>query len=139
MPRKPAKRPGRPRTSKLSRAEQLRLAKQRQRLRERAAGIRKLELPVPAADAERLRVAMADRGFREAAMALVGQYVVDIQEWPALRELAWNRADRWIPAAEAFALYERNWRHIDRDALGERERAFIAQLAERFGGGHLNV
>jgi hypothetical protein len=131
--------PGRPKTSKLSRAEQLRLAKRRQRERERVAGITKLELPLRAPDAERLRVAMTDPGFREAVAALVDEYVVDIGEWPALRELAWNRVDRWIPAGEAFALYERNWRHVDRDALQERERTFIARLAERFGGGHLDV
>ena len=139
MHAKAPRRRGRPRTSKLPRAEQLRLAKRRQRERERNAGIRKIELPLPAPDAERLRIAMMDPGFREAAAGLVDKYVVDIRQWPALRELAWNRADRWIPAGEAFSLYERNWRHVDRDALAEREREFIAQLAARFGDGRLVV
>lgn len=139
MHERAAKRPGRPRTSTLPRAEQLRLAKRRQRERQRGAGVRKVELPLPAQQAERLRVAMTDPAFREAAVDLLNKHVVDIREWPALRELAWNRADRWIPAGEAFALYERNWRHVDRAALTQREREFIAELAQRFGDGRLDA
>lgn len=31
--------------------------------------------------------------------------------------LCWNRSERFIPAAEAFALYEQNWREVvDRPA-----------------------
>jgi hypothetical protein len=133
------KRPGRPRTSPLPRAEQLREAKRRQRLRERSAGLRKVELQLPSADAERLRVALGDAGFREAARELLDRHVVDIQAWPALRELAWNRADRWISGAEALALYERNWRFIDARRLDGAEREFIERLAKAFGGGALNV
>ena len=44
---------------------------------------------------------------------------------------------RAIPAAEVFALYERNWRHIDTKALAESERRLIADLPSRFGGGIL--
>jgi hypothetical protein len=139
MREKATRQAGRPRTSELPRAEQLRLAKRHQRERERDAGIRKIEVPLPAPEAERVRVAMADPGFREAAAQLVKTYVVDVREWPALRELAWNRADRWIPAGEAFSLYERNWRHVDHHALEEREREFIAELAKRFGGGRLDA
>lgn len=130
---------GRPKTSPLSRAEQLRAAKRRQRVRARAAGIRKLELQLPDADAAKLRVALTDPRFRGAARDLVDRYVVDIQEWPALRELAWNRADRWITGTEALALYERNWRLVDTQNLEDRERGFIQRLATEFGGGHLNV
>jgi hypothetical protein len=130
---------GRPRTSTLSRAEQLRAAKQRQRLRQRDAGLKKVELVLPEEDADRLRVALTDERFRKAARQLLDGYVVDIEAWPGLRELAWNRADRWIPGGEALALYERNWRHLDADALEPRERDLIHELARRFGGGHLDV
>lgn len=99
----------------------------------------KLELRLPVDDADKLRLAMANPEFREAVSALLDHYVVDITQWPALRDLAWNRVDRWIPGAEALALYERNWRHVDRERLDERERAFIGKLASQFGGGHLNV
>lgn len=58
--------------------------------------------------------------------------------WPELARLAWNRdTSRPIPGAEALELYERNWRHVDREALTHEERALIQALAERYGGGHL--
>lgn len=56
---------------------------------------------------------------------------------PELARLAWNRDPaRPIPGAEAFSLYEMNWRHVDRDALSRSEEALIRALAERYGGGH---
>jgi hypothetical protein len=82
---------------------------------------------------------MGDRGFREAAQALLDQFVIDLQAWPALRELAWNRTNRWITGQEALALYERNWRFVDQASLDPRERELIGDLAQRFGAGHLNV
>ena len=130
---------GRPKTSKLSRTEQLRAAKQRERTRRRIAGLKSVQLELPEEDAARLRTALADAGFRRAAALLLDEYVVDLQRYPALRELAWNRVDRWVTAPEALALYERNWRHVDKESLGEEERALIKRLTHVFGGGHLNV
>lgn len=55
-----------------------------------------------------------------------------------LARLVWNRdASRAIGGAEALALYEANWRHVDTAALTEAERTLIAALARRYGGGHL--
>ena len=55
-------------------------------------------------------------------------------DFPGLRALAWNRDPaRAIPAAEAFALYERNWRHVDRAAFTAAERRLVAKLPERCG------
>lgn len=57
--------------------------------------------------------------------------------YPELARLAWNRDPaRPIAGAEALSLYEANWRHVDRDALGEAETALIRALTERYGGGH---
>ena len=57
-------------------------------------------------------------------------------DFPGLRALAWNRDPlRAIPAAEAFALYERNWRHVDQTAFTAAERQLVARLTERFGRG----
>jgi len=57
-------------------------------------------------------------------------------DYPELRLLAWSRDPaRPIPAAEAFALYERNWRFVDNGRLTEREAAFIRDLVDRFGQG----
>lgn len=55
---------------------------------------------------------------------------------PGLRGITWNRdPNRPIPPAEAFAIYERNWRHVDEATLSENERRLVAALTERFGRG----
>lgn len=63
-----------------------------------------------------------------------------LEDYPALRQLAWQTpgVDALTPA-EALALYERNWRHVDQAALQPHERALIARLAEALGGGRLLV
>ncbi|HVY15611.1 MAG TPA: hypothetical protein VHB27_10290 [Rhodopila sp.] len=58
--------------------------------------------------------------------------------FPELARLAWNRdPSRPISSAEAFNLYELNWRHVDRTALTPEEQALIRALADRYGRGHL--
>lgn len=42
-----------------------------------------------------------------------------------------------IPAKEAFALYERNWRFVDQKHLTAREQLLIMKLADEFGHGIL--
>jgi len=57
--------------------------------------------------------------------------------YPELALLAWNRdPSRPMAADEAFALYERNWRHVDKDRLTPREADLIRDLTARFGRGH---
>ncbi|AZO24829.1 hypothetical protein EJ070_31965 [Mesorhizobium sp. M1E.F.Ca.ET.045.02.1.1] len=59
-------------------------------------------------------------------------------EFPQLQVLAWSRdASRPIPAEEAFALYERNWRFVDQKSLTARENLLIRKLADKFGHGIL--
>jgi hypothetical protein len=130
---------GRPRTSELTRAEQLRAAKRAQRERERLAGLAEVPLRLPAAQAERLRVARHIAGFDAALDVFLDEMVVDLGRYPRLRELAWNRADRWIPARDALALYERNWRFIDPAGLAQDEALLVDRLKDRFGGGVMNA
>jgi len=61
--------------------------------------------------------------------------LIDIEAWPQLRDLAWSRHDRRIPGAEALALYERGWHHVDAASLSPAESALIAALARRYGAG----
>lgn len=136
MPRPPRR--GRPRTSPLTRAEQLREGKRAQRERERQAGLAAVTLKLPGEAAERLKAAAAAPGFREALAAFLADEVLALEEWPVLRELAWNRADRWIPAGEALALYERNWRLVDPALLGAAEAALVERLKARHGRGLFN-
>ncbi|TPI41641.1 hypothetical protein FJW07_03775 [Mesorhizobium sp. B3-1-9] len=59
-------------------------------------------------------------------------------EFPELQALAWNRDVTCpIPAKEAFALYERNWRFVDQKHLTAREKLLIMKLADEFGHGIL--
>lgn len=130
---------GRPRTSPLTRAEQLRAAKRAQRQRERKAGLAAVELRLTADRADRLRAAIATPYFNASLDRFLDDLVLDFHEWPVLEELAWNRADRWIPAADAFALYERNWRFVEPKRLGRAEKKLIERLSNRFGGGVFNA
>ena len=130
---------GRPRRSPHPRAEQLRLAKRAQRRRERRAGLTHVQLKLPAAEAERLRAAASSPHFAKALDEFLQDVVLEIERWPQLRELTWNRADRWIPAEEALALYERNWRFVEPERLQKDEANLIDRLKRRFGSGLLNA
>lgn len=62
--------------------------------------------------------------------------VVVPAEYPELALLAWNRDPACpIAAEEAFALYERNWRHVDTNRLTPREATLIRELTDPFGHG----
>jgi hypothetical protein len=121
------KTPRRPRAA-ATRAEQLREAKRRQRARQRRAGIVPVQLELPQDQAERLKAARRSPRFAQDLEAFLDSAVVDIERWPGLRELAWNRRDRWIPAEEALALYERNRRFLDEASLTPAERELIERL-----------
>ena len=65
---------------------------------------------------------------------------VRLADYPQLRKICWNRrADALLDGAEALALYERNWRHVEPEALDGVERRLIQRLADLYGGGVLNV
>jgi hypothetical protein len=131
--------PGRPKTSPLSRAEQLRLAKRAQRARERDAGMVLVPLKLPARDAERLRAAMARPGFARQLRGLLDDALIEVAAYENLADLCWNRRDRFLGAEEAFRLYERNWRLVDTRRMKPAERALVDRLAARYGNGVLNV
>jgi len=64
---------------------------------------------------------------------------VEIARYPNLRLLAWQLHREYLAETEAFALYEREWRHVDRQSLGDEERRLIQRLADIYGRGVLNV
>jgi hypothetical protein len=128
---------GRPRSNPLPRREQLRIAKRAQRQRERAAGVVLCQVRLRKPTSERLRYALSVPGFEERLRAFLDEETIEVTAHPQLRLLCWNRADRFIPAAEAFSLYERNWRFVDQAALAPAERALIDRLTRRFGKGVL--
>ena len=64
---------------------------------------------------------------------------VRVADYPQLRLLCWNRRDAVLAAAEAFALYEANWRHVDPATLDAQERGLIEALVREYGCGVLNA
>ena len=74
-----------------------------------------------------------------ALQAFIDHQVICIDDYENLRLTAWNRAGRFMTRAEAFQLYERNWRHVDQNGLSVEERGLIAQLAQEHGKGVINA
>ena len=65
---------------------------------------------------------------------------IRLAEYPQLKKLAWQlHGVATLKPEEALGLYERNWRHVDTDALDPAERALINALAQHLGGGRLLV
>jgi len=76
----------------------------------------------------------------DAARAPVLPKVVRLGDYPALQQLAWQLPGvTELSPAQALDLYERNWRHLDRDSLTPPERRLIQALADELGGGRLLV
>lgn len=66
--------------------------------------------------------------------------VIQVDRYPQLKGLCWNRAsDTELDGEEALALYERNWRFVDVEALTSEERDLIEELVARYGNGVLHV
>ncbi|MFO1205710.1 MAG: hypothetical protein U1E63_08305 [Burkholderiales bacterium] len=86
-----------------------------------------------------MRRALATPGFEDALARFLDDALVDTDAYPNLRLLCWNRTERFIPAREAFSLYERNWRLVDEKALEPQERELIERLMRAYGAGVLNV
>ena len=61
---------------------------------------------------------------------------IHLQQFPALRRLAWQVGEGMdaLTPREALGLYERNARHLDEDRLEPHELALIRMLREVFGG-----
>ena len=110
------------------RRAQLRAAKRAQRIRERQAGRAHLQLTLPAELAERLRVAQRIPGFEGLLGEVLDTWVVRVDEYPALADLAWSLTDRFLTIDDARGLYERNWRHVDQAGLSDAERVLIRRL-----------
>lgn len=65
---------------------------------------------------------------------------VRLADYPELQRLAWQLdAATELTPEQALALYERNWKHVDRAAMTARERALVDTLARELGGGRLLV
>ena len=98
-----------------------------------------MQLLVPEDTAAKLAVARLAADFTEALDLALDELIVHLPDYPQLRDLAWNRTDEYLPAKEAFQLYERNWRFVAPHRLDPQERALIDRLKAKFGGGLINA
>ena len=133
------KRPGRPKTNALGRAEQLRLAKRAQRERDRRDGHVFCQVKLRRPTAAMLRAGLGIPGFEAELGEYLNDAIVEVKRFPNLKLLCWNRGDRYLTDRDAFGLYERNWRFVDRGRLEKQERNLIDKLAAKYGNGVLNV
>lgn len=64
-----------------------------------------------------------------------------LSDLPELRAAAWHLADKdaVLTPQEALALYERNWRHIDRQRMQPAEARLLQRLTRTIGKGVLLV
>ena len=126
---------GRPRTSGLTRAEQLRQAKRAQREREGEAGQTEARIKLPRALAQRLLFASRQPGFVAVLTKVLDSEAIEVGRYPQLKLLCWNRRNHFLMAEDAWSLYERNWRFVEPNQLEASERQLIETLSSRFGGG----
>jgi transcriptional regulator with XRE-family HTH domain len=65
---------------------------------------------------------------------------IHLADYPALKRLAWHAPGLTeLTPAEALSLYERNWRHLDREGMSASERALLDRLVNEVGKGRLLV
>lgn len=65
---------------------------------------------------------------------------IPLADYPQLNSLAWQvHGTESLSPVEAFAIYERNARHLDDAALQDRERDLMAALRQAFGDGVAGV
>ncbi|HKX43328.1 MAG TPA: hypothetical protein VJO99_19370 [Burkholderiaceae bacterium] len=61
---------------------------------------------------------------------------IRLDDFPELKRLAWQlKGETEIAPAQALSLYERNWRHLDREQMQPHERALVEALIATIGEG----
>jgi len=84
---------------------------------------------------QRARVAPMRRGRQKRRK----NDVINVDDFPELALLAWNRAIREVTGEEALALYEGNWRFVDPERMTPHEKELLDRLVREYGKGVLNV
>lgn len=65
--------------------------------------------------------------------------MIQIDKYPQLKLIAWNRPTGEVSEQEAFAIYERQWRFIDVATLTDEELQLIERLKADYGHGVMHV
>ncbi|MGH8115055.1 MAG: helix-turn-helix domain-containing protein [Rhodanobacteraceae bacterium] len=66
---------------------------------------------------------------------------IHLADFAGLRRLAWQvrQGSEDLSPREAWGLYERNGRHLDKDGLSQRERDLMQALGKTFGDVHATI
>jgi transcriptional regulator with XRE-family HTH domain len=65
---------------------------------------------------------------------------IKLTDYPQLKQLAWHiPGAKTLTPEEALNLYERNWRHLDREKMALREASLLDALVQHIGKGRLLV
>jgi hypothetical protein len=126
-------------TSMDQRRNQLRQAKQRQRERDRTAGLVLYQTKLPLHLARRLKAGLNNPGFRELFNEFLETELIELADFPQLKQLCWNLKIEFLTRADALAIYERNWRLIDQANLVPTELKLIQELVQELGKGMVNA
>ena len=71
--------------------------------------------------------------------SFIDSRILCIDDFENLRLLAWNRSGRFVTRAEAFQLYESNWRHVDLHEISTAEYELIMLLKQEYGNGVIHA
>lgn len=62
-----------------------------------------------------------------------------VSDYPQLNAILWDIHSKTVSKKVAFEIYERRWDFVDKNALTEKEKCLIANLANLYGNGILMV
>jgi transcriptional regulator with XRE-family HTH domain len=87
-----------------------------------------------------LELELCDRRTRQKNSRFELPEKIRLSDYPQLKKLAWQlKHTTEVTAEEALDLYERNWRHVERDKLSAQERQLIEGLLAKLGRSDLLV
>ncbi|WP_301101165.1 helix-turn-helix transcriptional regulator [Propionivibrio sp.] len=84
--------------------------------------------------------AEVERAPEEKTNAQKWPSTVSFRDCPQLKKVAWHvHGVDALPAKDALNLYERNWRHVDKEKMTAKERKVVDKLVKTYGNGFFLV
>jgi hypothetical protein len=103
------------------------------RLADKSVDQTETRIKLPNALAKRFQFAAQQPDFINTLTKFLESEVVEVDNYPQLKLLCWNRRNGYLTAEDAWSLYERNWRFVEPEQLEIAERQLIETLTSRYG------